>query len=117
MQTLVDHHRQFVDNALMNRKPVEFTHDGRDVVELPGLCCDASCGVFVMKKDTLQCRANSDNVNAGRRALRIQSSRSKSFTWHFTVKLLATFMIVLSQCHAAAICYMFSTEYHVGQKN
>ena len=46
MQTLVDHHLQFVDNALKNRKPVKITHDGRDVVKLPGLCCDASCGVL-----------------------------------------------------------------------
>jgi len=37
MQTLVDHHRQFVDNTLMNRKPVKFMQDERDVMKLPGL--------------------------------------------------------------------------------
>ena len=46
MQTLVDHHRQFVDGVLTTRKPVKFTHDGRDVVKLPGLCCNTSCGVL-----------------------------------------------------------------------
>ena len=46
MQTPVDHHRQFVDSALTNWKPVKFMHEGRDVVKLPGLCCDASCGIL-----------------------------------------------------------------------
>jgi len=47
MQTLVDHYRQFVDDALTNQKlMMKFTQDRRDVVKLPGLCCNMSCGVL-----------------------------------------------------------------------
>ena len=46
MQTLVDRHRQFVDNTLTNGKPVKFTQDRRDVIKLPGLHRHASCGVL-----------------------------------------------------------------------
>jgi len=46
VQTLVDNHRQLVDDALANRKPVKFTQDWRDVVELTSLCRDTSCGVL-----------------------------------------------------------------------
>jgi len=46
MQTLVDHHRQLVDDAIMNSKPVEFKQDRSDVVKLPGLCRDVSCGIL-----------------------------------------------------------------------
>ena len=46
MQALVvDHHRQLVDNALANRKPVKVAQDWRDVVELPGFCRDTSCSI------------------------------------------------------------------------
>ena len=46
VQTLVDHHWQLVDNALANRTPVKFAQDWRNVVELPDLCRDTSCGVL-----------------------------------------------------------------------
>jgi len=46
MQALVDRHRQFVDNAVTNGKPVKFTKDGRAVIKLPGLRRHASCGVL-----------------------------------------------------------------------
>ena len=46
MQALVDRHRQFVDDTLTNGKPVKFTQDGRDVIKLPGLRRDASCGIL-----------------------------------------------------------------------
>jgi len=46
MHTFVDHHRQFVDNTLTNRKLLKFTQDGRDVIKLSGLCCDTSCDVL-----------------------------------------------------------------------
>ena len=46
VQTLVDHHRQLVDSAPANRKPVKFAQDWRDVVELPGFCRDTSCSIL-----------------------------------------------------------------------
>jgi len=46
MQTLVDHHSQVVDDAITNRKSVEFTQDRSDVSKLPGLCRDTSCVIL-----------------------------------------------------------------------
>jgi len=46
MQTLVDHQRQLVDDAIMNWKPMEFTQDRSDVVKVPGLRRDTSCGML-----------------------------------------------------------------------
>ena len=42
VQAIVDHHRQFVDNALANRKPVKLAQDWRDVVDYYGVLAASS---------------------------------------------------------------------------
>ena len=63
MQTLLDHHRELVDDALANRKPVKFAQDWRNVVELPGLCRDTSCSSSIFVVQLTQDRKRLQNVN------------------------------------------------------
>jgi len=49
MQTLVDRHRQLLDDAITNWKPVEFTQDKSDVVKTFGKYQDViRCGALTI---------------------------------------------------------------------